>query len=122
MNNKGQSLVVFILTLPLLLILGAFIVDNVYMTYKNIELRNVSKDIIKIDLKERKLSDEEIKKIYDKNNIPTKDLKIKKEENKISLENQYYIDSIFGKIIGFKSYEVSASITGELKDNKIVFK
>ena len=122
MNNKGQSLVVFILTLPLLLILGAFIVDNAYMTYKNIELRNVSKDIIKIDLKERKLSDEEIKKIYDKNNIPTKDLKIKKEENKISLDNQYYIDSIFGKIIGFKSYEVSASITGELKDNKIVFK
>ena len=122
MNKKGQVLVTFILILPLLLILGAFIVDNAYMTHKNIELKNVTKDIIKIHLLKNELSDEQIRQTYDKNNIPTEELEIIKEENKITIKNQYYADSIFGKIVGFKSYEVSTSITGELEDNKVIFK
>lgn len=122
MNNKGQTLVVFILILPLLLILGAFIVDNAYMTYKDIELENVTKDIIKIHLTKNELNDDKIKNIYSKNNIPTKELKVIRNENTIKIENKYHADSIFGKIIGLKSYEVSTSLTGELKDNKVIFR
>ena len=72
------------------------------MTYKNMELRNVTEDIIKIDLAKKEKNDEEIKEIYKKNNIPTNELSIKRENNKIKIDNKYYADSIFGKIIGLK--------------------
>ena len=122
MNNKGQALVVFILVLPLLIILAAFIVDNAYMTYKNIELKNVTKDIMKIHLTKGELSDEEIVNIYKKNNIPTEELIVMKTSSNINIKNTYYTDSIFGKIIGFKSYEVSTNVTGVLENNKVIFK
>ena len=122
MNKRGQTLVVFILLIPLLLLIAAFVVDKGYMVYKNIEIKNVTKDIISIHLKKNNLSDDQIKEIYHKNDIPTTKLKIDAKEDEITISNTYFIDSIFGKIVNLSNYEVSCKVTGYLKDNKVVFK
>ena len=121
MNKKGQTLVVFILLIPLFLLVAAFIVDKGYMVYKNIEMKNVTKDIIRIHLNKKELKDEEIIDIYKKNDIPTTKLNINIKEDKITISNTYYVDSIFGKIVNLSNYEVSCKVTGFLKDNKVVF-
>ena len=121
MNKRGQTLVVFILLIPLFLLVAAFIVDKGYMVYKNIEMKNVTKDIIRIHLNKKALTDEEIIDIYKKNDIPTTKLNINIKEDKITISNTYYVDSIFGKIVNLSNYEVSCKVTGFLKDNKVVF-
>ena len=122
MNKKGQTFVVFILLIPLLLLIAAFAIDKGYIVYKNIEIKNITKDIIRKELLKNSLSDDDIIKTYQKNDIPTTKLKIKREDSSITIKNSYQIDSIFGKIVQIKNYDVSCSITGKLLDNKVVFK
>ena len=122
MNKKGQTFVVFILLIPLLLLIAAFAIDKGYIVYKNIEIKNITKDIIRKGLLKNSLSDDDIIKTYQKNDIPTAKLKIKREDSSITIKNSYQIDSIFGKIVQIKNYDVSCSITGKLLDNKVVFK
>lgn len=47
MNKKGQTLVLFVIMIPILLGLGAFVVDVSLVISKNTELKEVSKTIIK---------------------------------------------------------------------------
>ena len=122
MNNKGQTLVVFILLIPLLLILGAFIVDNSMIVYKNLQLKNTTKDIIRTNYEKHLLTDDEIKNIYLKNNISSDDIKIIRENNSLKINITYYEQSIFGKLVNIKSYEISSSVTGLLESNKVIFK
>ncbi len=122
MNKKGQTLVIFIILVPLLFILGAFIVDNSMMVYKNLQLKNITKDIIKLNYNKKELDDREIKKIYIKNDINTDDLTIKRQGGELSINIKYYEESIFGKLVNLKSYEISASITGYEKDGEVLFK
>ena len=122
MNKKGQTLVIFIILIPLLLILGAFIVDNSMMVYKNLQLKNTTKDIIKLNYEKRNLNDEEIKDIFMKNDIPVDDISIKRENEELTIDITYFEDSIFGKLVNIKSYEISSNVTGYVKDNKVLYK
>lgn len=121
MDNKGQTLVVFVLLIPLFMILAAFIIDNSMIVNKNLHLKNVTKDIIRIDLLKETMSDDKINDLLKRNGIPTKELEIKREEGKLRVKNHYFIDSIFGKVVGINSYELEIDITGEIKNNKIIF-
>ena len=48
MNKRGQTLILFIILIPILLGFGAFIVDVSLVISKNVELKEVSKTIIKV--------------------------------------------------------------------------
>lgn len=122
MNNKGQTLVVFILLIPLLMLIAAFAIDKGYVVYKNIEIKNVTKDIIRKEILKDSLSDSDIKAIYQKNDIPTTNLIIERGKDSITIKNSYQVDSIFGKIVQIKNYDVGCDITGSLNKNKVVFK
>ena len=122
MNNKGQTLVVFILLIPLLMLIAAFAIDKGYVVYKNIEIKNVTKDIIRKEILKDSLSDSDIKAIYQKNDIPTTNLIIERGKDSITIKNSYQVDSIFGKIVQIKNYDVRCDITGRKNKNKVVFK
>ena len=57
--------------------------------------------------------------LYKKNNIDTDNLKITIKDNNFIIKNEYEIDSIFGKIIGLKKYEVKVSLKGYYDGNKL---
>ena len=104
MNNKGQTLVLFIILIPVFLIIFAFAIDTSYMSVKQKELEdtaNIASDVIDKTGDINKANNYIVK--------TDKDIKIKTiNENKIVLEKD--INSIFGKIIGFDSYKIKANI------------
>lgn len=100
MNNKGQSLVLFVIILPIVILLFVYLFDLANLTGEKIKLDNIAKQSITY-LKE----DKDINII--KNYIIKNDKEIKViniDDNEIHLEKE--VPSIFGKNIGFKSYKI----------------
>lgn len=103
MNNKGQALIFFVLILPLLLLLAAYIVDNTYIAYNTNKLNQINKLIVK-DAVINKMTKEEIKEYVEKND---KDIKIDfmfVSSDKVELTLKKEIKSLFGSIIGKDHY------------------
>lgn len=124
LNNKGQTLIMFVILVPVLLILMAIVIDIGYLYRENAKLKSVTKTIIK-DVYSKKDANNINNLIYDlykKNNINTQNIKIENNVNYLKITNKYNIDSIFGKIIGIKKYELKVSLKGYNDGQKIQVK
>ena len=119
MNNKGQTLVLFIIFIPILLLLAAFVIDTGLIIRESTRLKSTTKTVLKdIYYKEDKTK-EKIIKLLNENDIKTDNIKITINDTSIRVKNSYEIDSIFGKIIGLKEYEVKLDITAK-EENKVL--
>ncbi len=105
MNRNGQTLILFVILIPVLLILAALVIDIGIISNEKMHVSKVTSTILK-ETFEKEETVEEIKKLYEKNNIPTENLKIEKKEDQMTIENNYEINSIFGNIIGIKKYSI----------------
>ena len=94
MDKKGQTLVVFVLLIPLFMILAALIIDNSMIVNEKLHLKNVTKDIIRNDLIKTQIDNDKIKMLLKKNNIPTDELEIIREKGKLNIKNHYFINSM----------------------------
>ncbi|MBE6160793.1 MAG: pilus assembly protein [Firmicutes bacterium] len=121
LNKKGQTLIMFVILIPLLIMMLALVVDVSYMTNEKIKLDSTTKTIIKEMFDNRFDNDMEDKiyNLYKKNKINYENVKIDKKEEYLKIKNYYEIDSIFGKIIGLKKYKIKTSIKGYKEKNKI---
>ena len=119
MNKHGQTLILFIILIPILLGLAALVVDVGLMVSKRVELKEVSKTIIESVWEDANL--EEIRDLFIKNDIPVDNLEVEVTNDYIHIVNDYEIDSIFGSVIGIKSYEIKVDITGKMSNQKLVF-
>ena len=121
LNNHGQTLIIFVILLPILLALMAFVVDISYMYNEKFHLENTTKMIIKNNYKNRLDNgiENKIKDLYKKNDIKINNLKIESTTNYLKIKNNYNIDSIFGKIVGLKKYKIKTNLKGYEEDNKI---
>lgn len=124
MNNKGQTLVIFIVFLPILILLLATMVDVSLMYSESNKLNNINKLVINYGLDninenniENKL--EELLILNDEK-INKTNIKIEKNKIKINLEKNER--SIFGNVIGLKSYTIKSKYIGKLINNKKVIK
>ena len=124
LNNKGQTLIMFVILIPVLLILMALVIDIAYLYKENIRLKSVTKTIIKevYDKKNDENINELVNDLYKKNKIDIKNAKIENNSNYIKITNYYEIESIFGKIIGIKKYEVKVSLKGYNDKEKLQIK
>lgn len=122
LNNKGQTLIMFVLLLPLLLILMAFIIDIGFLYKENIKNYSVSKSIIEntYELRQNDEYEEYVKVLFKKNKIDTEKLKLNYYDNYIILSNEVKVDSFFGKIIGIKKYDIKLNLKAYKKDNKVI--
>ncbi len=110
MNNRGQTLIFFVLVIPILLLILAFIVDTGLVLKEYTRFTSTTRTIVRtVDMKTENYQ-EKVKNLYDKNNIPTKNLEIETIEKQIQISNEYEIESIFGNIIGLKSYKIKKTI------------
>lgn len=118
MNNKGQVLVVFILIIPILLLGAAYIVDTTHISYHTNKLNGINSLVIN-DAKNKKLTAMEIEEYIKKNdsNIVIELLEISNSKIQIKLKKE--IKSIFGNIIGKKSYVLTSSKTIEITENNL---
>lgn len=117
MNKKGQTLIAFVLLIPIFLIFLAFVVDTGLILKENTKLNSTTKTILKNTYKEP--VEEKIKELYKKNDIPTENLTIEIESNNIRVTNEYEIDSIFGNIIGLKKYKIKLKIRATIQNDEV---
>ena len=110
MNNKGQTLILFVILVPIFILLLAFVVDTGLILKEHTKLNNTIKSVLKTTYEIRLDSDyqEKVTNLIDKNNIPTLNLKIEVIDNSIKIQNEYQKESIFGKIIGIKEYKIKS--------------
>jgi len=121
LNNHGQTLVMFAILIPVILMLMALVIDVAYLSSKKSELESTTKSIIKnlYDNKDDANINEMVIELYKKNDIDIKNLEVNIENSNFKIKNEYKIDSIFGKIIGLRKYEMKISMKGYLKENKL---
>lgn len=120
MNNKGQTLVVFIIFIPVIILLMAFIVDTSLMYIAKSKLNDLSKTIIKeiYDIEDKNNKVEELLKV---NEINYNNYDIEINDNKVKLSIEEEIDSVFGSMISNESYTIKSEITGYKDNDKFKF-
>lgn len=111
LNNKGQTLIMFILLIPLILVIMALVVDTSFVFKEKIKFQSVTKTIMKTTYENKDATDfnDKIINLYKKNRIYTNNIVIKVNSDSVVIKNQAKVKSIFGNIIGIKNYEVKFS-------------
>ncbi len=118
LNNRGQTLVIIIILVPLLLGFIAYIIDTSLIFYENNKNYQTTKMIIK-EYFDKELKEKEVKNLFKENEIELKEIKL--EENEIVITNEYYINAIFGNLIGIDKYKIALNIKGLKEKNKIKY-
>ncbi len=122
LNNKGQSLILFVLMLPVLLFVMILVIDMGNLMVEKQKLNNINyimidyglSNITKEDLEEYiynylKLNDEKIDKI-----------KVSKTDNDITINLGKKESSMLGHILNLKEVEIISSYKGSIIDDKRV--
>lgn len=121
LNNKGQTLIMFVLLIPLILLIMALVIDTSFVYKEKIKFQSITKTILRntYDKRYEQNFEEYVGNLYQKNKINTDNLKIKVNENDIIVKNDYKINSIFGRIIGIKNYKIKLSFKVYKENNNI---
>lgn len=111
LNNKGQTLIMFILLIPLILVIMALVIDTSFVYKEKIKFQSVTKTIMKTTYENKDATDfnDKIINLYKKNGIDINNMVIKVNSGNVFIKNQAKVKSIFGNIIGIKNYEVKFS-------------
>lgn len=122
LNNKGQSLILFVLMLPVLLFVMILVIDMGNLMVEKQKLNNINyimidyglSNLTKEDLEEYiynylKLNDEKIDKI-----------KVSKTDNDITINLGKKESSMLGHILNLKEVEIISSYKGSIIDDKRV--
>ena len=99
MNNKGQTLVLFVVMLPIILFFICFFIDTSMVLYEQNRLEKLAREVVHYD--DKKEFELQIETWMKKND---KQITVKIEETSFSLEKN--VKSIFGQIIGIKEYHL----------------
>lgn len=113
MNKKGQTLILFIIIIPIFIILLAFVVDTGFILKENTKLNNTTKTILKTTYQNKNNYDyyDKVKNLYQKNNIEPTTIKINQNNNQVTITITTEKNSFFGKIIGIKTYQIKTTMT-----------
>lgn len=121
MNRKGQTLVAFLLFIPMLLIMLACIIDISYIEKEKIKLENVTKMILQTTYKDENdpTDFEQVKKLYEKNRIASDNLQVDESSNGMTIKNKYSVKSIFGSVVGLKNYLIQVNMQAQYRNGQL---
>lgn len=117
LNNKGQSLVLFILLLPILLGIMALVIDVGNALNKKSEMENAIEFVIDYGLKMESLNESELDLLLDYNLSDCENI-LNIEEKKIVVSSKTYVDGIFTNILNIKGFPIESSFEGYLVEGK----
>lgn len=117
MNNSGQTLVTFVLTIPIVVLIFMMIYDIGSMVLLKSELNNIN--YIAVDYGLSNINGEDIsskiKTLIVKNKDNIESISIKVEDNKINIVLE---DSIDTKLLLKEIFKVKSSYVGYLENDK----
>lgn len=118
LNNKGQSLVLFIMIIPILLLIMVLVYDMGMLLYEKDRLANTVNMIVDYSLDNKEVSDEEIRELINKNINEEVDIKIDRNDNIIDIEVIEKVDFIFSNLFDFDFTKLDIKYEGKIIDNK----
>ena len=133
LNNKGQSLVLFIIFIPILLGIMALVIDLGNAISKKSEIDNVLELVIDYGLEsgEAFLENDEPEYLneelinwkdelnlllnYNLNNINSK---VSLKDKKLIISSEYYVEGIFSNILNIKGFKIESEYIGYIENNE----
>ena len=118
LNNKGQSLVLFIMIIPILLLIMVFVYDMGMLLYEKDRLSNTVNMAIDYTLDNKEVSNEEIEELIDRNTDREVEIKIDRNDDSIKIEAQEEAKFIFSNLFDFDFTKIVVKYEGKIIDNK----
>lgn len=122
LNNKGQTLVLFVLMVPIFIILFVFVIDIGNGWYEKIRLSNTCQMAISYGLDDiDNTSQDDLKELILKNDREVEDVIVSIEDNVIVIKLSKKINSIMGNVLGMDIMDITTTYRGEIinKEKKI---
>lgn len=119
LNNRGQSLVLFVIILPVILLLGSILLEFSYLAYQKAKVYSVSKTIIANCLDGCEKND--IIELYNDNKIAMSDFNYDYDDG-LTIKGTVNIPSLFGNIINHSEYDIGVYIYGYKDGQAIKYK
>lgn len=118
MNNKGQTLIIFVILIPILILVAALVVDTGLMTFEKERYRGIIENGIEEYFDTGNV--EETEKIFSLNDIPKEEYTIIVQEKQIEVSLNTTIEAIFGKIINIEEYEIKMNYVGTKERERVI--
>ena len=118
MNNKGQSLVAFVLILPIIVFFIAYFIDSISGIMNKSRLEGIIKNNLEIVVKDNIQEEEKIVNVL-KENEENINVQINITENEIRINTISKIKYLFGNIFHRKEDELKLTYCGNYQDKKI---
>jgi len=121
LNNKGQSLAIFVIFVPVFIMVGTYVVDVSFAKYNERRLDNLNKQVINYGLKhiDEEPYDNMVDLIYQNDSdIDFYEININNETKEISVTLSKSTKGFFGSIVGKEIYNEKSSLKGYIKDDK----
>lgn len=121
LNNKGQSLAIFVIFVPVFIMVGTYVVDVSFAKYNERRLDNLNKQVINYGLKhiDEEPYDNMVDLIYQNDSdIDFYEININNETKEISVTLSKSTKGFFGSIVGKEIYNEKSSLKGHIKDDK----
>lgn len=125
LGNKGQSLAIFVIFIPVFIMIGTFIVDLSFANYNERRLNNINKQVIRYGLNhiEEDPYNSMVDLIYQNDSdIDSYNIDINLEEKKIKITLLKSTKGFFGKVIGKEIYKEKSSYVGYIENDKKIVK
>lgn len=116
MNNKGQSLVLFVLLIPIILGSIVLVVDLGRTVVAKNSINNKIELVIEYGLEDN-LTSEELTKLLEYN-LEDCENTLNIEDGVIEINSKTYVEGIISNIINFKGFSIESEYRGFIKNNK----
>lgn len=119
LNNKGQSLVMFVIIFPIFLFIITLIYDVGNAIYEKNRLSNTNYMVVEYALLNiDTISEEDIISLINENDSDISDISIMIINDSVDIALEKDIKGVVGKLFGFNLTSVRSVYKGELIDNK----
>lgn len=110
MNNKGQTLVVFVMLLPFLCILLGYVFDKCYLLYQEKELEDIAGIVCEYALNKDK-TEIEIRQLALENDEKIENIEVTRLDQEVQIILEKKQKSMFSSLIGKDSYQMKVKIS-----------
>lgn len=108
MDNKGQSLIIFIILLPIIMIILGYVVDQCYLLYHEKNQKEIT-SLVCTYAKEAK-TENDIRQLALENDKNLSQIIIQQKNDQIEITLEKELPSLFGNLLGIKSYHVKTNM------------
>lgn len=116
LNNKGQSLVLFILLIPILVGVMVLVIDVGELFHTKVQIENVTEMVLEYGLDHIQDDDFQIEILKDlmQENLTMAVSEVEIEQEKIHIITKTKVASVFSRMFGFREFQIVSEYQGYL--------